>query len=122
MRRRGRTGHGDGRYDTYLNDVPIHTPAPLADDGGCWLRRGRGQPMRNLALAEVRLAADEADQAIYVRCAPDNHPTIWRRLAGVRAMSPDAGPRLVRGMTANTIAALHPDRGATFAALYAPQR
>jgi hypothetical protein len=74
--------------------------------------------MRNLALVEVLLADDETDQAIFALCAPDNHPTIRRRLAETSAIFPDTPTRRLAGTTASTIAALHPDRGAAFAALY----
>jgi hypothetical protein len=114
-------GRGRRRYDTYLADLPVRRPAPAADDGGCWLRRSRSQPMRNLALAETLLAHNEANHVIYALCAPHAHPTIWRRLTETGTVLPDTATRHIRGITAGAVAALHPDGGAAFAALYTPE-
>ncbi|MEX0666604.1 MAG: hypothetical protein WD598_17760 [Acidimicrobiia bacterium] len=112
--------HGEGRrrYDTYLSGIPIVLPTGANDDGGCLVRRGRSQPMRNLALAHLLLAEREADRVAYVVCAPSAHETIWRRFSEVRAAFPDTAERTVRPLIAEQVAGLQPDGGGALADHY----
>lgn len=112
--------HGDGRrcYDRYLANIPIVQPAGRRDDGGCLVRRGKNQPMRNLALAHLLLDEAEADRVAYVLCAPERHATIWRRFAEIRDMFPDTSRRTIRPLTAEQVAEIQPDEGAAFAQHY----
>ena len=71
-------GHGRRRYADYLSGVRVNLPGGSRSDGGCLVRRGLSQPMRNLALAHLLLAEADADRVVYALCAPDEHPTIWR--------------------------------------------
>jgi hypothetical protein len=113
-------GAGRRRYDEYLDGIPVIQPHGIEDDGGCIVRRGRSQPMRNLALAHLMLAEGEADQAAYVLCAPSGHRTIWRRFAEVQAAFPDTPERITRPLSAEQVAAQQPDGGAAFTAHYPP--
>ena len=107
-------GHGRRRYADYLSGVPVNTPSGSRSDGGCLVRRGLNQPMRNLALAHLLLDEAEANRVVYALCAPDGHPTIWRRLDEVRSAFPDTDRRTIRPMAAHVIASLHPDGGSAF--------
>lgn len=78
------------------------------------MRRGLNQPMRNLALAHLLLAEAGADRAVYALCAPDEHPTIWRRLDEVKSAFPDTDRRTIRALAASVVASLHPDGGSAF--------
>ncbi len=107
--------HGYGwRYADYLSGVPVNMPSGSRSDGGCLVRRGLSQPMRKLALAHLLLVEAEADRAVYALCAPDEHPTIWRRLDEVRSAFPDTDRRTIRAMAASVVASLHPDGGSAF--------
>jgi hypothetical protein len=114
--------HGTGRrrYDQYLDAIPVIQPHGINDDGGCIVRKGRNQPMRNLALAHLMLAEGDADQSAYVLCAPAGHSTIWRRFAEVQAAFPDTPGRITRPLAAEQVAVLQPDGGAALAAHYPP--
>jgi Restriction Endonuclease associating with ARP len=107
-------GYGRRRYADYLSGVPVNMPSGSSSDGGCLVRRGLSQPMRNLALAHLMLAEAEADRVVYARCAPDGHPTIWRRLNEVRSAFPDTDRRIIRPLAASVVASLHPDEGSAF--------
>lgn len=107
-------GHGRRRYADYLSGVPVNIPSGSRSDAGCLVRRGLSQPMRNLALAHLLLAEVEADRIVYALCAPDGHPTIWRRLDEVKSAFPDTDRRTIRAMTASVVASLHPDGGSAF--------
>jgi hypothetical protein len=110
-------GHGRRRYDELLASVPVQQPSGADDDGGCLVRRSLSQPMRNLAQAHLLIADGEADRVVYVLCAPEAHPTIWRRFAELRAAFPDVPERTLRAATAEQVATLHCDSGAGLAAL-----
>jgi hypothetical protein len=112
--------HGSGRraYDRYLDPGGTVPPHGAEDDGGCLVRRGRSQPMRNLALAHLLVSAGDADRVVYALCAPSGHRTIWRRFAEVLHAFPDTATCVVRGLPAETIAALHTDGGTALAAQY----
>ena len=114
------TSHGTGRrqYDRYLAATPVVAPQGLADSGGCLVRESLNQPMRNLALAQVLLAEGHADRVAYVLCAPSGHLTIWRRFAELRAAFPNTTDRTIRPLTAEVVAAFHPDAGAAVAGRY----
>jgi hypothetical protein len=112
-------GAGRRRYDSYLDGVPVSKPTGLSDTGGCIVRGGRNQPMRNLALAHVLLTDDEADRAVYALCAPSKHAAIWRRFEEAAEAFPDTETRTMRPLTAEAVAALHPDGGAAIADRYA---
>jgi hypothetical protein len=107
-------GYGRRRYADYLSGIPVDWPSGPRSDGGCLVRRGLNQPMRNLALAHLLLAEAEADRVIYALCAPDRHPTIWRRLDEVRSAFPDTDRRTIRPLAASVVASLHPDGGSAF--------
>ena len=107
-------GYGRRRYADYLSGVPVNVPSGSRSDGGCLVRRGLSQPMRNLALAHLLLAEAEADRVVYALCAPDEHPTIWRRLDEVRSAFPDTDRRTIRPLAASVVASLHPDGGSAF--------
>jgi hypothetical protein len=109
-------GHGRRRYADYLSGIPVNTPSGSRSDGGCLVRRGLNQPMRNLALAHLLLAEAEAeaDRAVYALCGPDGHPTIWRRLDEARSAFPDTDRRTIRPLAASLVASLHPDGGSAF--------
>jgi hypothetical protein len=107
-------GHGRRRYADYLSGIPVNTPGGSRSDGGCLVRRGLNQPMRNLALAHLLLAEAEADRIVYALCGPDGHPTIWRRLDEARSAFPDTDQRTIRPLTASVVASLHPDGGSAF--------
>ncbi len=107
-------GYGRRRYADYLSGVPVNMPSGPRSDGGCLVRRGLNQPMRNLALAHFLLDEAEANRVVYALCAPDGHPTIWRRLDEVRSAFPDTERRTIRPMAAHVIASFHPDGGSAF--------
>lgn len=107
-------GYGRRRYADYLSGVPVNLPSGSHSDGGCLVRRGLSQPMRNLALAHLLLAETEADRIVYALCAPDGHPTIWRRFDEVRSAFPDTDRRTIRAVAASVVASLHPDGGSAF--------
>lgn len=108
------SNHGVGRrrYDQLLRDVPVVEPSGCGEDGGCIVRKSMNQPMRNLALAHLLLEGGEADRVAYALCAPAAHPTIWRRFAEFRTAFPDTETRRCAALTAEDVAALHPDGGA----------
>jgi hypothetical protein len=113
--------HGAGqrrRYDTYLANNQVHLPDGASDGGGCLVRAGLNQPMRNLALAHLLLAEGETERVAYALCAPARHHTIWRRFAEARAAFPDTPNRTLVALTAGQVASMHPDRGTALAALY----
>lgn len=108
------SNHGAGRrrYDQLLRDVAVAEPSGCREDGGCIVRKSLNQPMRNLALAHLLLEDGDADRVAYALCAPAAHPTIWRRFAEFRAAFPDTETRQCASLTAEDVAALHPDGGA----------
>jgi hypothetical protein len=112
--------HGRGRrhYDAYLPE-PTVSGSP-SDDGGCLVRGGRNQPMRNLALAHLLVAKGELDGAVYALCAPSAHPTIWRRYQEFRSVFPDTGRVWTAHLPAELVARQHDDGGAAFVRRYAP--
>jgi hypothetical protein len=113
-------GYGHRRYAEYLVDVELVPPSPRADDGGCWVRTGRSQPMRNLALAQMLVAEGEADEIVFALCAPDQHDAIWRRFAEFRAVFCDTEDVTIRELRAETVARQHPDGGTAFTLRYLP--
>jgi hypothetical protein len=115
--------HGVGHrlYDTYLGDVPVQLPVGAADPGGCLVRQALSQPMRNLALAHLLLAEGEADHVMFAVCAPMQYASAWRRYDELHAAFPDTGQRTIRALTAETVAAHHPDAGAAITNLYPAQ-
>jgi hypothetical protein len=104
-------GYGHRRYAEALVDIPLTLPEPDAACGGCWLRRGNSQPMRNLALAHLLVGDGEFDRAIYALCAPSAHPTIWRRFSEFRALFGDTDRVATCALTAETVARAHVDGG-----------
>lgn len=111
-------GHGHRTYGDYLAKLPVSLPNGSHSDGGCLVRRGLNQPMRNLALAHLLLADGEADRVTYALCAPEAHPTIWRRFDEVTSVFPDLDERTIRPLPMATVANLHPDGGAAFYSRY----
>jgi hypothetical protein len=112
--------HGDGHraYFEYLPAIPTVQPSGASGAGGCLVRQSLNQPMRNLALAHLLLDTDEADRVVYALCAPENHPTIWRRFGELCSAFPDTKQRTIRPVTAEQIASLHTDGGAAIATRY----
>jgi hypothetical protein len=112
--------HGKGRrlYDTYLQDEPVNLPIGTADDGGCLVRRQLSQPVRNLALGHMLMAAGEVDRFIYAVCAPLGHVSAWRRLAELQAAFSDTGRRKIEGLTVEDVRSLHSDDGRAFSEHY----
>jgi len=113
-------GHGRRRYAEYLAAVDLTPPSLDADDGGCWVRGGRSQPMRNLALAHLLVTEDETDEVVFALCAPRRHRTMWRRLAEFREVFHDTKFVTIRQLPAETVAREQPDGGAAFTARYRP--
>lgn len=113
-------GYGQRRYAEYLVDVELVPPSPRADDGGCWVRAGRSQPMRNLALAQMLVAEGEADEIVFALCAPVQHEAMWRRFAEFRAVFCDTEDVTIRELRAETVARQHPDGGTAFTLRYLP--
>jgi hypothetical protein len=112
--------HGQGRrqYDHYLRSAPNSAPSNPNTDGGCLVRAGLNQPMRNLALAHALLDAVAASHTVYVLTAPRGHAVIWRRIAELQSGFPDTQLRQIRPLAAETVAELHPDGGERLRALY----
>lgn len=109
-------GHGRRHYDTLLADVPV--VASVTRDGGCCVRTGLNQPMRNLALAHALLQRHEADDVVFAVVAPAGHREVWRRVEELRAVFPDTATRRVVGVDAETVVRLHDDGGAELARRY----
>lgn len=107
-------GYGHRRYADYLPTGDSVPPESRDDDGGCWLRRGRSQPMRNLALANLLVAEGELDRVVYALCAPERHRTIWRRFAEFTSVFPDTGTASCMPLPADAVALRQPDDGYAF--------
>ena len=115
------TNHGGEqrrRYDTYLADVPVTSPAPPYSGGGCLVRNGLNQPMRNLAVAHLLLDTGQADTVVYALTAPAAHQAIWRRFTEVQAAFPDTETRSIARLPADPVADAHPDQGHSFRRRY----
>ena len=112
--------HGRGRryYDTNVPDV--RPPGVSSSDGGCWVRQGRNQPMRNLALAGASIEQKRFDRVTYALCAPDRHPTIWRRFEELQEVFIPDDRVDIQSLTAEVVAHQHPDGGTAFTERYAP--
>lgn len=112
--------HGRGRrnYDRYLPSA--NDANGPSRDGGCLVRQGRNQPMRNLALAGLLVAEGEFDRVVYALCAPKRHPTIWRRFDEFRELFADNDNVWIRPLPAEDVAHQHPDGGASFIDRYRP--
>lgn len=113
-------GRGHRAYATYLADVPIIEPDLRSDGGGCWLRAGRSQPMRNLALAQMLVAEGDVDVAVFAMAAPLGHTAIWRRFGEFTSMFCDTEAVTIRSLPAHVVAAAHADAGSAFRAKYPP--
>ena len=103
--------HGRGRrhYDTHL--PPALTPSGPSNDGGCLVRDGRNQPMRNLALAKLMVDEGELDQAVYALCAPQKHAAIWRRYTEFTSIFTSTAQVWTGDLPAELVAAQHSDGG-----------
>jgi hypothetical protein len=112
--------HGAGRrlYDTFLRDEKVNVPTGLADDGGCLVRRQLSQPVRNLALGHMLVAAGEVDRFVYGVCAPGGFSSAWQRVRELQAAFPDTDVRSIRAIEAESVRALHDDGGAAFTEHY----
>lgn len=111
-------GRGRRRYDDHLPSADI--PGGPSNDGGCLVRQGRNQPMRNVALAGLMVAEGEFERVVYALCAPEQHPTIWRRFEEFREVFPATEALATGCLPAELVARQHPDGGAAFVARYAP--
>jgi hypothetical protein len=97
-------------YDQHV-DVDTMTLLDAANDsGGCLLRRGLNQPMRNIALANVLAEGGEA--VVYALCAPGRHSTIWRRWGEARAVFAGHKAVTLGDLPAETLLPLHPEADA----------
>lgn len=105
-------------YADLLAHRQVNPPPPVADDGGCWVRRGRSQPMRNLALAEHLIGSSQADRVVWALVAPAGHGHAWAQLDEVRVVFPSTAEVDVSGVLAETVARAHPDRGAALHVRY----
>jgi hypothetical protein len=99
-------------YADLLADRQVSAPPPVADDGGCWVRRGLSQPMRNLALAEHLISSRQADRVVWALVAPAGHRHAWSQLNEVRQVFPSTAVVEVSGVSAERVARAHPDGGA----------
>ncbi|RLV47717.1 hypothetical protein D9V37_16345 [Nocardioides mangrovicus] len=113
-------GYGHRRYWDLLEHLVIEAPTDAADDGGCWVRADRSQPMRNLALGHLLIEQAEADVVTFALCAPSAHPTIWRRFEEFAAVLPGTDTVRIARARAEDVARLHEDEGATFFDRYGP--
>ena len=111
-------GHGRRHYDSHLAPLGLAAPTGRQDGGGCWLRTGRSQPMRNLALAHMLIDSGEADAVVYALCAPTGYRTIWRRFSEFASLFPDPPNRTVMALPAEDVTAAHRDCGAAAKARY----
>lgn len=102
-------GAGRRTYDTYLAGSVVEPDQ--ARDGGCAVRTGLNQPMRNLALAHSLLDRGDLDEVAFVVVAPAGHAEVWRRTGELRAVFPDSDRRRVVGITAEEVAGMHDDGG-----------
>ena len=100
--------HGPRYYDRYL-DPPASNIVGRSGAGGCAVRLGANQAMRNLALGGALVHHGHADQVTFAVCAPAAHPTIWRRL---QEASEVLGP--IAALRAEQVVSAHPDAGAAF--------
>jgi hypothetical protein len=107
--------HGVGRrlYDAYLAGSAVRLAEAPRNDGGCLVRTGLNQPMRNLALAHRLLADKQADHVVYALAAPSGHQSIWRRFRELQDAFPDSTSRTIVALPAENVAAEHPDGGRT---------
>ncbi len=112
-------GRGHRRYAEYLKNVTVSAPTPRADDGGCWVRTGSSQPMRNLALAHLLVSEGEADNVVFALCAPRGHTAMWRRFDEFRALFSDTDTVLIRDAPAEAVADAHLDGGKAMRERYA---
>ncbi|HSH61271.1 MAG TPA: hypothetical protein VK988_16845 [Acidimicrobiales bacterium] len=110
-------GRGRRRYDDVIPVGSLDLPAGIADQGGCLLRKGRNQPMRNLAVASVMRTIEGTAQVLYGVCAPRDHRAIWRRFEEVRSAFAWDGHR-VFALAAEQVLAHHQDLGWSFRELY----
>ena len=113
-------GYGRRRYDDYLAAVPIGVPSPVSDGGGCLVRLGRSQPMRNLALAHMLVREGEADEVVFALCAPEPHPTIWRRFSEFTDSFGRTDAVQTASLLAEDVAREQSDDGAAFFERYGP--
>ena len=104
------------RYDEHLDRPALRLLDGAADGGGCLVRLGLNQPMRNVALARV-LSEAESAEPVYALCAPAGHRTIWRRWSEAETAFGDQDVPTLRRLPAEEIVPLHPD-GARLADRY----
>ena len=113
-------GYGHRKYAEYLADVELTAPTPRADDGGCWVRSGRSQPMRNLALAHLLVAEGDVDEVVFALCAPTGHAAMWRRFKEFQSLFSDTDAVSIRALPAEVVARAHSDAGTAFSHRYTP--
>lgn len=116
----GNHGRGRRRYADLLSEVPVTEPRLREDGGGCWVRAGRSQPMRNLALAHLLVRDGDVDEVVFALCAPRAHHAMWRRWAEFKNVFGDTGEVTIRDLPAEIVASAHPDGGTEFADRYSP--
>jgi hypothetical protein len=113
-------GYGQRKYAEYLSGLAVTPPAPREDSGGCYVRQGRSQPMRNLAMAHLLVREGDYDEVAFAVCAPIGHVSMWRRFAEFSSMFPSTNEVAIFGLEAETVLRYHRDGGDAFAARYVP--
>lgn len=111
-------GYGHRKYADYLDLVPTHEPLGRNDTGGCWVKEGRSQPMRNLALAHMLAKEGDYDSVVFAVCAPSSYSGIWRRFREFTAVLTDTESVTIRELPSEVVARRQPDGGTAFSDRY----
>lgn len=112
-------GYGHRRYAEYLDAVVTNEPLGRENAGGCWLRDGRSQPMRNLALAHMLVTEGDYDAVVFALSAPTTYTGIWRRFREFTNVFTNTETVTIRELPAEVVARRHPDGGTSFTDRYA---
>ncbi len=95
------------QYDEHIDLDGLKALDGAGDSGGCVIRHGLNQPMRNVALANV--LAEGGERVVYALCAPAAHPTIWRRWGEAQAVFGKGNAVGLGSLPAEVLLLLHPD-------------
>ena len=112
-------GYGHRKYAEYLDIVVTNEPLGRNDTGGCWVKEGRSQPMRNLALAHMLVKEGDYDEVVFALSAPSGYTGIWRRFREFKHVFSDTEAVSIRELPAEVVARRHPDGGTAFSRRYA---